>query len=143
MDYNDYLINTLYYISQNEEILKVLSDNSKKKSNMFLELSFVPNDDNINVKLFQKEDFRDFTKKLPKYTKIKTNEPNETCSICLESYEEKTYKRKLDCGHHFHKKCIDKWLKKCISDENLHCPICRKQYEMSVKEVSNFTIPNK
>jgi hypothetical protein len=142
MDYNDYLINTLYYISQNEEILKLLSDTSKNKSSMFLELFFGPDDSNINVKLFQKENFRDFTKRLPKYTRIKSNENSESCSICLETYQEKTYKRQLDCSHNFHKKCIDKWLKKCISEENLHCPICRKQYEMSVKEITNFNIPN-
>tara|TARA_B100001121_G_C18567150_1_gene563252 strand:- start:353 stop:721 length:369 start_codon:yes stop_codon:yes gene_type:complete len=44
-----------------------------------------------------------------------------SCPICLETYEVGKYKRVLPCGHIFHKKCIDKWLKK-----KLICPICRK-----------------
>ncbi|KAL3523688.1 hypothetical protein ACH5RR_016522 [Cinchona calisaya] len=43
------------------------------------------------------------------------------CSICLADYKETDMLRLLpDCGHIFHLKCVDSWLK-------LHptCPICR------------------
>ena len=59
------------------------------------------------------------------------------CSICLEEIEEiepgentylvenitKKYKnaKSLNCGHIYHKKCIDSWIKK-----NPSCPYCRK-----------------
>lgn len=62
-------------------------------------------------------------KKLGKYQKIKPNDPtlNEDCSICLDKFNVGFYKRILECGHSFHKKCVDKWLK-----THTTCPICRK-----------------
>ncbi|CAI9091415.1 OLC1v1026446C1 [Oldenlandia corymbosa var. corymbosa] len=44
------------------------------------------------------------------------------CSICLQDYKDTDVLRLLpECGHFFHVKCVDPWLK-------LHptCPICRK-----------------
>ncbi|KAK0053421.1 mucin-5AC [Biomphalaria pfeifferi] len=43
------------------------------------------------------------------------------CSICLKSYRPRDEVRVLPCGHRFHRKCIDTWLKKTCS-----CPMCRK-----------------
>ena len=63
-------------------------------------------------------------KHLGKYTKIKKNEENKMCSICLNNFEIGRYKRKMpNCRHEFHKTCIDHWLYK---DKNVSCPICRK-----------------
>jgi hypothetical protein len=42
------------------------------------------------------------------------------CYICYEAYKAGEYQRPLPCGHVFHKKCIDKWLKTTIT-----CPLCR------------------
>ena len=48
---------------------------------------------------------------------------NETCSICLEEIAKGDKLGSLPCGHkHFHKKCIDEWMK--VSG-NKSCPICR------------------
>ena len=70
------------------------------------------------------------TKKLGSYRKIKETDKlvknKETCSICLEPYAPKEYKRELpECKHVFHKRCCDRWLKKHST-----CPICRENYEM-------------
>jgi hypothetical protein len=47
----------------------------------------------------------------------------ETCSICLGELGEGDNLGALPCGHkHFHKKCIDDWMR--ISN-NKSCPICR------------------
>lgn len=44
-----------------------------------------------------------------------------TCCICLESVKDSTKKnRMLNCGHVFHKDCIEGW-----DVERKACPICR------------------
>lgn len=67
----------------------------------------------------------DINNRLCKSEKIKKNDHilNETCFICMDNYKESELKRTLpNCKHYFHKKCIDKWLKKKAS-----CPICRDE----------------
>jgi hypothetical protein len=61
--------------------------------------------------------------KINKSEKIKKDDKIllEQCFICMEEYKLNQFKRLLpNCKHYFHKKCIDKWLKKKAS-----CPICR------------------
>ena len=63
---------------------------------------------------------------LCKPEKIKKNDNIlcENCFICMDNYKCSQLKRELTyCKHYFHKKCIDKWIKKKAS-----CPICR--YEL-------------
>jgi len=56
-----------------------------------------------------------------KYEKVGKDDLDKECSICIEMFKEKEFKRCIpDCKHIFHKKCIDKWLKKKAS-----CPMCR------------------
>jgi hypothetical protein len=66
---------------------------------------------------------KEINEKVSKSEKIKANDPvlNEDCLICMEKYKSGELKRKIPkCSHYFHKKCIDKWLKKKAT-----CPICR------------------
>ncbi|KAI6693052.1 hypothetical protein NL676_020762 [Syzygium grande] len=43
------------------------------------------------------------------------------CSICLSDYKETDVLRMLPgCGHYFHLKCVDEWLR-----SNPSCPCCR------------------
>ena len=44
-----------------------------------------------------------------------------TCNICLEPFEEGELLRTLHCGHIFHAKCTDQWLKKSST-----CALCRQ-----------------
>ncbi|CAG8488646.1 9142_t:CDS:2 [Paraglomus occultum] len=46
----------------------------------------------------------------PTYLTIK-NPEDAVCSICLSSYEDEEELRHLWCGHHFHKDCVDEWLR--------------------------------
>lgn len=67
----------------------------------------------------------EINEKLKKSEKIKKCDSilNENCFICMDNYKESQLKRELpSCKHYFHKKCIDKWLKKKAS-----CPICRDE----------------
>lgn len=52
------------------------------------------------------------------YTKYKNTEKEE-CSICLEVGNKKFVK--TNCGHIFHKSCIDEW-----NLRSNNCPMCRK-----------------
>ena len=69
--------------------------------------------------------YNEINQKLNKPLKIKKNDNilSEQCFICMENYKYLQYKRILpNCNHCYHKKCIDKWLKKKAS-----CPICRNE----------------
>ncbi|KAK7278585.1 hypothetical protein RJT34_23617 [Clitoria ternatea] len=51
----------------------------------------------------------------------KNDSTSRSCSICLADYKDSEWLRLLpDCGHFFHKECIDMWLRL-----NLSCPMCR------------------
>ena len=54
--------------------------------------------------------------------RIKKEEEHLMCNICLEQFKENEYKRIVECGHNFHKRCIDKWINKY---NNFTCPLCR------------------
>jgi len=76
-------------------------------------------DDNINYF----KNCKTINEIIGKSHKIKKDDSitEENCFICMEKYNINEYKRILPlCKHYFHKKCIDKWLKK-----NASCPICR------------------
>ncbi|KAL7612489.1 hypothetical protein Lser_V15G08308 [Lactuca serriola] len=52
-----------------------------------------------------------------------TDASTSGCSICLADYKSKDVVRLLpECGHLFHVKCIDTWLK-----AHPTCPMCRKE----------------
>ncbi|RIA91371.1 hypothetical protein C1645_767485 [Glomus cerebriforme] len=57
------------------------------------------------------------------------NSDDAVCSICLESYEDGDELRHLWCSHHFHKNCVDEWLKL-----NKKCPMCREDVEEMAAE---------
>ncbi|PIN26619.1 hypothetical protein CDL12_00599 [Handroanthus impetiginosus] len=58
------------------------------------------------------------------YVQLKTHNTDAAmlgCSICLAEYKDTDLIRLLpDCGHFFHRNCVDRWLM-------LHptCPVCR------------------
>ena len=57
--------------------------------------------------------------KIKHYIKI-----GEECSICYDDINHKDNAYLTDCGHSFHKNCINKWLMETKFDGN--CPICRQ-----------------
>ncbi|CAB4399373.1 hypothetical protein RhiirA1_406311 [Rhizophagus irregularis] len=60
------------------------------------------------------------------------NSDDAVCSICLEPYEDGVELRRLWCSHHFHKECVDEWLKL-----NKKCPMCREDVEEMAAEHSS------
>ncbi|EAR93811.2 zinc finger, C3HC4 type (RING finger) protein (macronuclear) [Tetrahymena thermophila SB210] len=51
---------------------------------------------------------------------VETQQNQQECSICLEQYQAQDEVYKLQCGHIFHKNCINLWFKK-----KNYCPIDR------------------
>jgi len=47
------------------------------------------------------------------------DDPSPCCSICLVDYSQGMLLRRLPCGHDFHRRCVDKWLRR-----NKRCPLC-------------------
>ncbi|XP_071721431.1 RING-H2 finger protein ATL70-like [Rutidosis leptorrhynchoides] len=55
------------------------------------------------------------------FSDVKVKRKDSCCSICLVDYKGKDLLRQLpDCGHLFHVKCVDPWLRL-----NPTCPNCR------------------
>jgi hypothetical protein len=74
--------------------------------------------------LFGKKDEKKPDKKPDKeYIVIDKNFENNECIICLEDMLVDDKVKILDCGHMYHYKCIDDWIKK---KKELNCPICSK-----------------
>lgn len=63
-------------------------------------------------------------KKMTKYlklTKYVEKDEDESCTICLDTFQNREIIRTLICKHIFHKKCIDKWIK-----QTERCPNCNQ-----------------
>lgn len=45
-----------------------------------------------------------------------------TCSICMDDFEDGDVVRDLKCGHSYHRGCVDEWLMRKNT-----CPLCRKK----------------
>jgi len=56
------------------------------------------------------------------------DEPN-MCSLCIKGFKQKEELRRLPCGHRFHVKCGDEWLKQLAA-----CPNCKVRVERNQNE---------
>jgi hypothetical protein len=123
------VIFSLFKFIQHEQFAKIADDTS---SHYILQLA--PDETVLHV--FKKLKPVHYIKKhLPPYKKATQNHLAETCSICLDHYTTATYTRTLPCGHTFHKKCVDKWLKQAFD-----CPYCRHTYTIPVEKVIDITL---
>ena len=69
----------------------------------------------------KKNKSKSFNLEMYNYTQTKLD---SECSICIQKDNEKAVK--LECGHTFHKGCIDKWVYECTKNINrqARCPLC-------------------
>ena len=112
--------------------------------NILLENTIIENNDENNNQIpnnvpsynnYEEDDYynkkfknlKEINKKFGKSKKLskkdKFLEEGNHCYICLEKFKPRELKRELSCKHHFHQKCIDKWLK-----IDARCPICREKF---------------
>ena len=74
-------------------------------------------------------------------TQCHTNDEHETteCSICMEALDSKNI-AVMDCGHHFHYKCIFKWN---LTQEGDRCPLCREDLDLPEScDSSSYSVSN-
>ena len=51
------------------------------------------------------------------------------CSVCLGHMGGQSSIRKLDCGHEFHIKCLNRWKTSCTGPDPT-CPMCRVPFDV-------------
>jgi len=72
-----------------------------------------------------------------KYSEASIEKEDANCVICLCDYEPQDDLRFLPCGHHFHSKCIEQWLKSYSKS----CPFCKADIDAdSTKETVQETV---
>lgn len=52
-----------------------------------------------------------------------------SCAICLSTFQDGNTLRRLPCGHHFHRRCVDSWL-----HHNKVCPLCMHAVDKECKQ---------
>lgn len=132
--------NKLKNILKNIELLEYDNKNYNPKSTNKIILSLIndnKSDDNLSIELYSptKKSIKEFLVQLGNYKKVHKNDLDKSCSICLEKYKQKEFKRILpNCKHSFHKKCIDKWF---YINNNKYCPICYYSYNNLLNNCKN------
>jgi hypothetical protein len=93
--------------------------------------NIIEEDDSIQIKLMNIEKINSVF-----FNKMKSGECiNKFCTICQNKIKSKEHKIKLDsCGHFFHKKCINKYLKHCLT--KFSCPNCKNDYNQYLKSIA-------
>jgi hypothetical protein len=131
MDENEIIMtiynnNSLIFIEEIIENIRNLTNitniinNENNLNNIIFDIE-ITHLNNINQEAFKT--CKEINQKICKAIKIKSNDDllKTSCLICMEDYKENEYKRIIpNCNHVYHKKCIDKWLKKTAT-----CPVCR------------------
>lgn len=56
---------------------------------------------------------------LVRFSRDLFSEPGASCAVCLSEYCDGERLRRLPCGHHFHRRCADEWLRR-----SKKCPLC-------------------
>jgi hypothetical protein len=49
------------------------------------------------------------------------------CKCCATPCTAANRLHHMECGHVFHRDCIEGWMEKSVMGEGFHCPLCRKR----------------
>jgi len=108
--------------------------NEQNKNSIIKSINLIIKEGNLedNIKLVNIENInRKFFKENKKIT---TNNIN-FCTICHDNINKNQHKIELHkCNHVFHKKCLNKYLKKTFL--NFSCPNCKKEYKSDLTNIS-------
>jgi len=104
-------------------IKDLILDLSKETENKDLVIEIL-NMEKINSSFFKKNTCNASCKKKEHF-----------CTICQEYIKKGEHKIKLcNCGHIFHKKCLNKYLK--MQRTNFECPVCRESYKKMLYNIA-------
>lgn len=59
-----------------------------------------------------------------------------SCAVCLCDFQERDLLRRLPCGHSFHSRCVDKWLR-----HKKVCPLCVQDVEVLSQQRTEQSMP--
>jgi hypothetical protein len=101
-------------------------------------------EDNFNKQLNNVVNTQQYTGRSSIRSQGRLSEIDESCSICLISFNIDDYTSTLPCSrrHTFHTKCLEKWFLTTVS-----CPLCRSDFQSSIelniindnpREISDF-----
>ena len=124
-----------YTINDIENLVK-RCNNSNKKIIINTIQNIIEEDNKLNIKLLNIQKINNIFFKIDK----NYDEINKYCTICQKNIKSKEHKVKLsNCDHLFHKKCLNKYLKVCLTI--FSCPNCKNNYknkfESIAKNISN------
>lgn len=124
-----------YSMTEINNLIERCNDNNKEIIIDTLR-NIIEEDNNLNIKLMNIEKINNVFFKKMKTEKMKTEKcENKFCTICQCKIKSKEHKIKLDtCGHIFHKKCLNKYLKTCLI--NFSCPNCKKDYNSYLNKLA-------
>jgi hypothetical protein len=91
-------------------------------------LGFV--EDNFNKKLNNMVNTQQYSGRSSIRSQGRLSEIDESCSICLISFNKDDYTSTLPCSrrHTFHTKCLEKWFLTTVT-----CPLCRSDFQSSIE----------
>ena len=119
-----------YSMTEINNLIKRCNDNNKEIIVDTIK-NIIEEDNQLNIKLMNIEKINNVF-----FNKMKTTTcENKFCTICQNKIKSKEHKIKLDtCGHVFHKKCMNKYLKTCLT--NFCCPNCKSDYKPLLKNIA-------
>jgi hypothetical protein len=91
-------------------------------------------EDNFNIKLNNVVNTQQYAGRSSIRSQGRLSEIDESCSICLISFNLDDYTSTLPCSrrHKFHTKCLEKWFLTTVS-----CPLCRSDFQSNIDLINN------
>jgi len=119
-----------YSMTEINNLIERCNDNNKDIIVNTLK-NIIKEDNNLNIKLMSIEKINNLF-----FKKMKAdNCEDKFCTLCQCEIKSKEHKIKLDtCGHYFHKKCLNKYLKTCLT--KFSCPNCKNDYNNCLNNIA-------
>ena len=113
-----------FYTKKKIKAETAISKSKNKSKSKSKSISFSPTTKK-NIASFSKKRKNKISQRV--FRRIKNEQAENTCSICLESMLNNGPIIKTSCKHKFHSECLNTWL-----NTKTTCPICRRQIQAPI-----------